>query len=127
MISLVEGSSTAPNIVQSVKDQIGASETVMVLLDSNHLKDHVLAELEAYSPLVSPGSYIIACDGIMKQVVGAPRTQEDWIWNNPISAIDDFLEQHPDFECIEPEWSFNEGAIRERVTYWPRAYLRRKL
>ena len=127
MISLVEGSSTAPNIVQSVKDQIGASETVMVLLDSNHLKDHVLAELEAYSPLVSPGSYIIACDGIMKQVVGAPRTQEDWIWNNPISAIDDFLEQHPEFECIEPEWSFNEGVIRERVTYWPRAYLRRKL
>ena len=127
MISLVEGSSIDADIVQMVKDQIGSAENVLVLLDSNHLKDHVLAELEAYSPLVSPGSYIVACDGIMKQVVGAPRTQDDWTWNNPISAIDEFLKGHSEFECVEPQWPFNEGLITERVTYWPRAYLRRKL
>ena len=58
LISLVEGSSIDADIVQSVENQIGAAETVLVLLDSNHLKDHVLAELEAYSSLMSPGSYI---------------------------------------------------------------------
>ena len=72
LITLVEGSSVDLDIVNTVKDQIGSAETVLVLLDSNHLKEHVLAELEAYAPFVSPGSYIVACDGIMQQVVGAP-------------------------------------------------------
>lgn len=125
LISLVEGSSIDVDTVQSVKEQIGATETVLVLLDSNHLKDHVLAELESYSPLVSPGSYIVACDGVMQQVVGAPRTSEDWSWNNPISAINEFIATHPEFECVEPLWPFNEGKVRERVTYWPRAFLKR--
>lgn len=126
LISLVEGSSIDADIVQCVKDQIGATETVLVLLDSNHLKDHVLAELEAYSTLVSPGSYIVACDGIMQHVVGASRTTEDWSWNNPISAVSKFIAKHPEFECVEPEWPFNEGKIKERVTYWPKAFLRKK-
>jgi len=126
LISLVEGSSIDADIVQSVKDQIGSAETVLVLLDSNHLKDHVLAELEAYSPLVSPGSYIVACDGIMQQVVGALRTAEDWTWNNPISAVNEFVANHPEFESVEPTWPFNEGKITERVTYWPKAFLRKK-
>lgn len=126
LISLIEGSSIDTDVVQNVKDQIASAETVLVLLDSNHLRDHVLAELEAYSPLVSPGSYIVACDGIMQQVVGAPRTAEDWAWNNPISAINEFIVSHPEFECVEPVWPFNEGEISERVTYWPKAFLRRK-
>lgn len=126
LISLVEGSSIDTDVVQSAKDQIGSAETVLVLLDSNHLKGHVLAELEAYSPLVSPGSYIVACDGIMQQVVGAPRTAEDWTWNNPITAVNEFLARHPEFECIEPAWPFNEGKVVERVTYWPKAFLRKK-
>ena len=56
MIQLVEGSSTAPEVVQQVSDHIGAAETVLVLLHSNHSQAHVAAELEAYGPLVSPGS-----------------------------------------------------------------------
>lgn len=126
MITMIEGSSVDTEVVRAVKDQIGSGEKVLVLLDSNHLKDHVLAELEAYSGLVSPGSYIVACDGIMEHVVGAPRTERDWHWNNPLSAIDEFLAVHPDFECVEPEWPFNEGSILSRVTYWPRAFLKRK-
>ena len=124
MIQLVEGSSTAPEVVRQVRDQIGAAETVLVLLDSNHSQAHVAAELEAYGPLVSPGSYIVACDGIMQQVAGAPRTEEDWSWNNPISAVEAFLQHHPEFEAHEPEWPFNEGVVRQRVSYWPQAYLR---
>ena len=126
LISLVEGSSTDAKIIQSVKDQIRPSETVLVLLDSNHSMNHVLAELEAYSPLVSPGSYIVACDGIMQQVVGAPRSAEDWSWNNPISAVNHFISRHHDFECVEPKRLFNESKVIERVTYWPKAFLRKK-
>lgn len=126
MIQLYEGSSTSPSIVENVRKKIGANESVLILLDSNHTKDHVAAELEAYSPLVSPGSYIVACDGIMKQVAGAPRTQEDWNWNNPISAVESFLLNHPEFEAHEPSWPFNESQLQKRVTYWPQAYLRRK-
>lgn len=126
LISLVQGSSIDADTVQSVKDQIDPTETVLVLLDSNHSKAHVLAELEAYSPLVGPSSYIVACDGIMQQVVGAPRTSEDWSWNNPISAVAEFISKNTDFECVEPIWAFNESGIEKRVTYWPKAFLRRK-
>jgi hypothetical protein len=59
-------------------------------------------------------------------VVGAPRTQPDWTWNNPKAAAAEFAEEHPEFELTEPPFPFNEGAIRERVTYWPGAFLRRK-
>lgn len=125
MIQLVEGSSTASEVVQQVRERIGPAESVLVLLDSNHSQAHVAAELESYGPLVSPGSYIVACDGIMQQVAGAPRTEADWVWNNPISAVEAFLAHHPEFEAHEPEWPFNEGVVRQRVSYWPQAYLRK--
>jgi cephalosporin hydroxylase len=120
MITLVEGSSTDPEIVAHVAGLIKPGEKVLVLLDSNHTKQHVLDELRAYGPMVTPGSYIVATDGIMGQVVGGPRTQPDWTWNNPTQA------ESSDFEIHEPDFPFNEGLVRERVTYWPRGFLRRK-
>ena len=71
-IALIEGSSTAPEIVESVNGQIGADERVLVILDSNHTKAHVLAELAAYGPLVSPDSYIVVADGIMADLSDVP-------------------------------------------------------
>jgi len=81
--------------------------------------------LEAYAPLVNVGSYIIAMDGIMEKMVGAPRSEADWIWNNPKSAALEFVAQHPEFVIEEPRLPFNEGAIDERVTYWPSGFIRR--
>src|SRR5688500_19819169 len=86
LITLIEGSSTDSRVVEEVQSHIGPEERVLVLLDSCHTKEHVLAELSAYSKLVSPGSYIVAMDGIMQQVVGGPRTQPDWSWNSPLQA-----------------------------------------
>jgi cephalosporin hydroxylase len=86
----------------------------------------VLEELERYGPLVTPGSYIVATDGIMAQVAGGPRTQPDWTWNNPIGAVEAFTAAHPEFVEEEPAFPFNEGAVSERVTYWPRAFLKRR-
>ncbi|HZW24579.1 MAG TPA: CmcI family methyltransferase [Gallionella sp.] len=124
-ITLVEGSSTEPAVVNAVKAMVKPGEVVLVILDSNHSKAHVRAELEAYSALVSSGSYIVATDGIMKNLVGAPRSQPDWGWNNPCDAARDFAAAHPEFSVVQPPIPFNEGVISEYVTYWPGAWLLR--
>jgi len=124
-ITLVEGDSIAPSIVEQVKALVKPGETVMLLLDSNHTKAHVLAELNAYAPLVTHGSYAVAMDGIMEEIVGAPRTHPDWSWDNPRQAALEFVRAHPEFEIEEPMFLFNESGITERVTYWPSAFLKR--
>jgi len=126
LITLIEGSSTEPAIVDQVRAQVRPGETVLVILDSNHSKRHVREELEVYGPLVSPGSYIVATDGIMGDLIGAPRSQPDWGWNNPRVAAEEFLAAHPEFELAPPAFPFNEGTLTDRVTYWPGAWLRRK-
>jgi len=124
-ITLIEGSSVDRVVVDTVKKQIQPDEKVIVLLDSCHTKQHVLAELAAYSSLVNPGSYIVAMDGIMEQVAGAPRTQPDWTWNNPKQAALEFVKNNADFRIEEPPFPFNEGQITDRVTYWPSAFIKR--
>lgn len=124
-IQLVEGSSIDQAVVEKVGAMVTPGETVLILLDSCHTKDHVLHELEAYAPLVSPGSFIVATDGIMEQVAGGPRTQADWTWNNPKAAAEDFVKAHPDYILDEPLPPFNEGLVTKRVTYWPNAFIRR--
>lgn len=125
LITLVEGSSTDESIVKQVAGLIKPGEKVLVILDSNHTRKHVLAELELYAPLVSVGSYIVATDGIMEQVVGAPRTSPNWATDNPRQAALDFVAAHRDFVIEEPAWPFNEGLVRNRVTYWPNAFIKR--
>lgn len=125
-ITLIEGDSISPDVVAKVREQIGPGEKVLVLLDSCHTKSHVLSELKAYGPIVTKGSYIVAMDGIMEEIVGAPRTHPDWTWNNPRQAALEFVATHPEFEIQEPPFLFNEGFVTSRVTYWPDAYLRRK-
>lgn len=125
LITLIEGSSVAPATVNKVLNNIDSRDTVLVVLDSNHTKAHVLEELKTYSPLVSSGSYIVATDGIMRDLGSAPRSQEDWTWNNPAEAILEFTRDNDEFVIEEPRFLFNEGTITERVTYWPICFLRR--
>ncbi len=125
-ITLIEGSSTSPAIAAQVTSHIQDGETVLIILDSNHTMQHVLDELNTYAGLVTPGSYIVATDGIMKDLVGAPRAQPDWAENNPNTAAREFVSQHPEFQQEQPPWSFNESnGLNENVTYWPGAWLRR--
>ncbi|MCA8960491.1 MAG: class I SAM-dependent methyltransferase [Planctomycetes bacterium] len=124
-ITLIEGSSTDPDIVSQVKGQIASGERAMVILDSNHTRDHVRAELEAYADIVSVGSYLVACDGIMEGLVGAPRSNDDWEWNNPRTAAAEFVEADERFELVEPTFPFNEGQVTDRVTYCPGAFVKR--
>jgi len=124
-ITLVEGDSIYEDIVSSVKAMVKPRERGLVILDSNHCKQHVLAELNAYSDLVAIDSYIVAEDGIMETLVGAPRSSEDWSWNNPKAAAEEFVRNHDNFVIEEPKFPFNEGSVTERVTYWPSAFLKR--
>jgi cephalosporin hydroxylase len=124
-ITLIEGNSVDEKTVEAVKSLVKPGEKVIVILDSNHTKQHVLAELRAYSELVSVGSYIVVCDGIMEDLVGAPRSREDWSWNNPKSAAEEFVKENDNFIIEEPEFLFNEGIITQRVTYWKSGFLRR--
>ena len=124
-IAMIEGSSIDPQVVGQVRSHLHAGERAMVVLDSNHTRAHVLGELRAYAEFVAVGSYLVACDGIMQEVVGALRTQPGWATDNPQSAVKDFLAERSDFVLEEPAFTFNEGQITERVTYWPNCYLRR--
>jgi cephalosporin hydroxylase len=127
-ITLIEGSSVHPEIVNRVTSLVSPGETVLVVLDSNHSKAHVLDELEAYGGLVSPGSYIVATDGIMKDLVGAPRSQCSWDEDNPYAAARDFVARHPEFCEEQPQWPFNESVgLSRNVTYWPGAWLKRRM
>ena len=125
LISLVEGSSVDPAIVADVKARVRPGEAVLVLLDSNHAKAHVQQELAAYHGLVTPGSYIVATDGVMQDVADVPRAGPNWEWDNPAAAAREFAAAHPEFQLEPPGWPFRESELTENVTHWPDAYLRR--
>jgi cephalosporin hydroxylase len=126
LITLVEGSSTAPEILTRVKDLVTPGERVMVILDSNHTKGHVAKELELYAPLVTEGCYIVATDGMMKDLHDVPRGQTDWSWDNPSAAAREFAQANTLFVLETTPFVFDETLSRLQITHWPDAYLRRR-
>lgn len=126
-ITLVEGDSVSDKTISKVNNLIADDEKVLIFLDGCHTKDHVLKELQAYSKFVSKDSYIVAMDGIMKEMVGAPRSDSDWGWNNPTDAALEFVNKNSAFVLQEPNIPFNEGDITERhPTYWPNSFIKRE-
>lgn len=125
-ITLIEGSSTAPEVVAQVKSLVKPGETVLVILDSNHTYAHVADELEAYADLVTPGSYIVATDGIMYDLADVPRATAAWATDNPTWAARDFAAKHPEFVIRQPAWPFNESELSQNITHWPEAWLKRR-
>ena len=98
-ISMVQGSSVDPSIVAQVRDLVGDAKRVMVCLDSNHTHDHVLAELEAYAPMVSVGSYCIVFDTVIEDLPAEMFPDRPWgPGDNPKSAVHAWLPDHPEFE-----------------------------
>ena len=124
-ITMIEGSSTEPSVVAQVKALIKRDEQVLVVLDSNHTKAHVAAELEAYASLVKPGSFLIATDGIMKDLSDVPRGDPTWTTDHPTAAAAEFAAAHSEFTLGDPPWPFNESDLTRGLTYWPGAWLRR--
>ena len=118
-ITMIEGDSIAPETVAKVRSAIRPDETVFAILDSHHSKEHVAGELAAYAPLVTPGSCIIAADGVMRDLTDVPGGDPAWSWDNPASAALEFAANHPEFEMRAPK-------APRHITYWPDAWLWKK-
>lgn len=125
-IEMIEGDSSAEDTVAKVRALIGAAESVMVLLDSHHTKDHVARELLAYAPFVTPGSCIVVTDGVMRDLADVPGGEPAWVHDNPAAAALEFAGAHPDFELCQPAWKFNRSPLEQNTTYWPDGWLWRK-
>ena len=98
-ITLVEGSSIEPVIVERVRTLAAGRRRVLVVLDSNHTHDHVLKELQLYSPLVRRGSYLVVFDTIVEDMPDDFAVERPWgKGNNPKTAVREFLEHNDRFE-----------------------------
>ena len=97
-IILIEGSSTSTEVSQKVGKLANNYKKILVMLDSNHTHDHVLRELEIYSKLVSPGSYLIVFDTIIENMPASYFDNRPWdVGNNPMTAVREFLKKNKNF------------------------------
>lgn len=99
MIQMFQGSSIDETLIQQVKQAAAGYKRILVCLDSNHTHEHVLAELEAYSSLVTPGSYCIVYDTVVEDMPASLFPDRPWgPGNNPKTAVHHFIQQHQEFE-----------------------------
>ena len=97
-IELVEGSSVDPDIVHRVRQIAQEADRVLVSLDSNHTKEHVAKELDAYADLVSVGSYCIVFDTVVEYMPPEFTQGREWgPGNSPMNAVDDFIRKNSNF------------------------------
>lgn len=119
-VLMIEGSSTDRAIVHRVQERASTADRVMVVLDSNHTHAHVLAELEAYAPMVTPGQYLVVADTIVEHIPVQEHRPRPWgPGNNPHTALVEFARTHPEFE---PDEHLNAKLL---MTSSPGGYLRR--
>ena len=119
-IQMIQGSSIAPEIVEQVRQTAKGYERVLVCLDSNHAHAHVLAELRAYAPLTSVGSYCVVFDTIVEDMPADMFSDRPWgPGDNPKTAVWEYLRRHPEFEI--------DKSIQNKllITVAPDGYLRR--
>lgn len=119
-IQMIQGSSIAPEIIAQVKEVAQGYNRILVCLDSNHTHDHVLAELEAYAPLTSVGSYCVVFDTIIEDMPADMFPDRSWgPGNNPKTAVWEYLKTHPEFEI--------DKSIQHKllITAVPDGYLKR--
>jgi len=117
-ISMIEGSSIADSTILALEKQLESGKKIMVMLDSNHSREHVLNEINLYSKYIPVGSYLIVQDGAQKWVADIPRGKAEWIDDNPLCAIDDFMKTNNDFVV-------DETYTRLGISSSPGGYLKR--
>jgi len=113
-ITYLSGSSTSAQVVGKVRSLIGRRERVMVVLDSDHVKPHVLKECHLYSPLVSVGSYLVVEDTNANGYPVLPN-----FGPGPMEAAQEFLKSHPDFVVDQSRekfgFTFNPSGFLKRI------------
>jgi cephalosporin hydroxylase len=119
-ITLIDGSSIDPAVVARVGELAAGRAPVMVVLDSNHTADHVRAELAAYAPLVTPGSYLVVLDTVIETMPDAQFADRPWRkGNSPWTAVAELLASSDRFVVDR------ELEDRLLLSVAPRGYLRR--
>ena len=119
-MTIIEGSSIDQGIIDKVRKEADQHKNIFVCLDSMHTHDHVLAELEAYAPLVSLNSYCVVFDTIIQDMFDDMYPDRPWgRGNNPKTAVHEYLKKHPEFEI--------DKSIESKllITVAPDGYLRR--
>lgn len=97
-ISMIQGSSIAPEIVAQVVEKAKGKQRILVCLDSNHTHGHVLAELKAYAPLTTVGSYCVVFDTVVEDMPKELSGDRPWgPGNNPKTAVLEYLKTHDEF------------------------------
>jgi len=113
-ITMLEGSSIDEKIVQQIAGYAEGFKKVMVVLDSNHTHDHVLRELQLYTPLVSLNSYILLPDTFVEFFPKGYVTNRPWdVGNNPYTAMEAFLKTTAEF--VKDEAITNKLLITEAL------------
>jgi cephalosporin hydroxylase len=98
-IQMIEGSSISSEIVEKVQEEAKKYKKILVCLDSNHTHDHVFAELKAYAPLTTVGSYCIVFDTIVDDMPKDTYPDRPWgVGNNPKTAVHEYLKTHSEFK-----------------------------
>lgn len=121
-ISMIEGSSIAPEVIAQVVDKAKGKKRILVFLDSNHTHEHVLAELKAYAPLTSVASYCVVFDTLIEDMQENAYPDRPWgKGNNPKTAVWEWLKTHPEFEIDK---SIHQKLL---ITVAPDGYLKRVL
>lgn len=99
-MTMLEGNSVSDEIMKKVAEFARGKERIMVALDSNHTHEHVLSELDLYSPFVTKGSYLVVFDTMVNEVDETHYANRPWgADNNPGTAVEEFLSKNPRFEA----------------------------
>lgn len=119
-IRLIEGSSVDSDVIAQVRSVVRGRQPVLVILDSLHTKDHVLAELEAYSEFVGPGSYVVVEDTVIESLPEELYPERPWSHgNSPANAVEEFIAR-PDCRFVVDD----EYTAKLVFTSTPRGFLR---
>lgn len=119
-IQMVEGSSIDQSVVAQVRTAVGDAPRVMVCLDSMHSHDHVLAELEAYGPMVTAGCTLVVFDSFVENMPRGFFADRPWdVGDNPMTALQEWLPAHPEFEVDR------SLDAKLQISVAPNGYLRR--
>ncbi len=119
-IQMIQGSSIAPEVIEQVQGVAKGYSRILISLDSNHTHDHVLAELQAYAPLTSKGSYCVVFDTVVEDMPAAMFPDRPWgPGHNPKTAVWEYLKSHPEFVIDK------EIENKLLITVAPDGYLKR--
>jgi len=120
MIDMIQGSSISPEVIANVQEYSIGYQRIMICLDSNHTHEHVLAELNAYAPLTTPGCYCVVFDTFVEDMPADLFPNRPWkTGDNPKTAVSEYLKTHSEFEIDK---SIDHKLL---ISVAPEGYLKR--